>query len=878
MAKLTPMMKQYMEIKEKYKEHILFFRLGDFYEMFFEDALKASRELEIALTGRDCGLEERAPMCGVPYHSADSYIARLIEKGYKVAICEQIEDPSKAKGIVKRDVIRVISPGTVIDPEMLNDELNNYILTIIEDEKGIGIAYCDITTGELNTTQFSGENKYKVLYDEILKINPKEILISNENDYSKKLINDLRKIDNILITEFPRGGFTYKKSVEIIKNHFNIFSLDSIGLSDKRLCIMAIGGILDYVKETQRVSLIHINNINLYSHNQYMLLDKYTRRNLELVETLMGNKKKGSLLWVLDKTCTSMGARTLRKWIEEPLTNVKQINERLDSVEVFYNDIILRDELKELLKKIYDLERLSSKLVYGNINARDLICLKTSIGVLPDIKKKIENVKKGQLNHVYEKIDTLEDVFELLDKSIEKDPPLSIKEGGIIKSSYNSELQRLREIIKNGKQWIIDLEAKERERTGIKSLKIGFNKVFGYYIEITKSNIKNAPEDYIRKQTLANSERYIMPELKEIESSLLGAEEKIADLEYRLFVEIREEILKNVDRILKTAKAIAQLDALLSFAEVSYSQGYIKPTVNSSKSIILKESRHPVVEKVSRDELFVPNDTLLDDEENIFYIITGPNMAGKSTYLRQVALNVLMAQIGCFVPASEAIIGVVDRIFTRVGASDNLAQGQSTFMVEMSELSNILHNATANSLIILDEIGRGTSTYDGLSIAWAVVEYISDRRILGAKTLFATHYHELTELEGKIRGVKNYCISVKEVGEDIVFLRKIIRGGADKSYGIQVAKLAGLPEKVVERSKELLSKLEESDINKERDEIACDSSLTINETTELTKQLNFFENEYNHVIDELRKIEVINLTPIEALNKLYEIVKKVKTL
>jgi len=880
MGKLTPMMKQYIDLKNKYKEYILFFRLGDFYEMFFEDAEIASRELEITLTGRDCGLKERAPMCGVPYHSVEPYIARLINKGYKVAICEQVENPAEAKGIVKREVVRIITPGTVNEPEMLNEKINNYVMTIYEDREGFGIAYGDISTGELRTTEFKGERKVKDLIDEVLKINPKEIVISNEYIIPKEIEEQIIRGSNIIITKHYPKAFKYKNAEGIILRHFKIYSLDSIGLSDSLHSTISSGALLDYIYETQKVPLIHIDNIDIYSYKKFMLIDKFTRKNLELVETIRGKDKKGTLLWVLDKTCTSMGARTLRKWIEEPLVEEEKIISRLDSVELLYNNLFIRDELKELLRDIYDLERLTTKAVYGSINARDLIALKCSLKVLPKIKEILSSNHVGVLSKIYNDIDTLEDVYQLLEESIEEDPPLSIKEGGIIKSSFNKELMALREVLTNGKKWIVELEERERKNTGIKSLKVGYNKVFGYYIEITKSNIKNAPDTYTRKQTLANSERYIMPELKELENKILGAEEKIMKLEYNLFIEIKNNILKNINRILKTAKSISELDVLQSFAEVSVIYGYKKPLINNKKRIMITNGRHPVVERVSDGELFVPNDTILDDTENRFYIITGPNMAGKSTYLRQVALIVLMAQIGCFIPADEGVIGIVDRIFTRVGASDDLFQGQSTFMVEMSELSNILHNATDNSLIILDEIGRGTSTYDGLSIAWAVVEYISDKNILGAKTLFATHYHELTELEGKLQGVKNYCISVKEVGDDIVFLRKIIRGGAEQSFGIEVAKLAGIPEKVIERSKEILWELEKNDINKKiEDEIVITSNsknIMVESNKQNDNQINIFNAPYIEVIEELKKIDILNCTPIDAMNFLNRIVQRIK--
>ncbi len=874
MDNLTPMMKQYMEIKNKYKEHILFFRLGDFYEMFFEDAEIASKELEIVLTGRSCGLDERASMCGVPYHAADVYIARLVEKGYRVAICEQVEDASKAKGIVKREVVRIITPGTITEPEMLNEKINNYILTLFEDNDGIGIAYADITTGEFKTTELLGRISNKNLINEILKINPSEIVIADNYDLPKELDDYVKSYSKTIITKYFFKAFKFRNAQDTLIKHFNIYSLDSFGLSEKKYSTIASGALLDYIYETQKVPLIHIDNIDIYGHENYMIIDKFTRKNLELTETIRGNDKKGSLLWVLDKTCTSMGARMLRKWIEEPLMDKEKIMDRLNSVELLNNNIILRDELKEFLGKVYDLERISSKIVYGTINGRDLIALKNSLQVLPEIKNMLRNNKKGTLEYIFSELDVLDDLYRLLEESIMEEPPLTIKEGGIIKSTFCQELMDLRTIINDGKKWIVELESKERKNTGIKSLKINFNRIFGYYIEITKSNIKNAPDTYIRKQTLANSERYIMPELKELENKILGAEEKITALEYDLFIDIRNKILSNVNRILKTAKVISTLDVLQSFAEISSIYRYNKPLIDQGEEIKIIGGRHPVVERVSGEEIFVPNDTVLDGNKNRFYIITGPNMAGKSTYLRQVALIVLLAQIGCFVPADEAYIGIVDRIFTRVGASDDLFQGQSTFMVEMSELSNILHNATNRSLIILDEIGRGTSTYDGLSIAWSAVEYLSDKSSLGSKTLFATHYHELTELEGKLDGVNNYCISVKEEGDNIVFLRKIIRGGAEQSYGIQVAKLAGVPNKVINRAKEILFQLELNDINrKSSDEENIFIASTVDE-----KLMDIFDYEYSEIIEELKGIDIINATPMEAMNKLYELVKKVNLL
>ncbi len=878
MKKLTPMMKQYTEIKEKYKDYILFFRLGDFYEMFFDDAITASRELEIALTARDCGLKEKAPMCGVPHHSSDAYIARLVDKGFKVAICEQIEDAAVAKGIVKRDVVRIITPGTIIDPSMLNEEANNYIMTYYEGEDGIGIAYADITTGELKTTEFKDKNRYKLVLDEIMKVGPREIVISENFDYENHGLKKLESIYDVLFTNHYSRAFKLKNAEDMIKKHFNIYSTDSFGLRDRRYSILAVGAILDYIYETQKVPLIHIDKIDMYHHNNFMILDKFTRRNLELTETLRGKEKKGSLLWVIDKTCTSMGARALKQWIEEPLIDINKINDRLDSVDLLYSDMLMREELRELLKGMYDLERLSSKIVYGTVNGRDMISLKNSIQVIPLIKSKLDGRVKGELEGIYDQIDELRDIYDLIHRAIEENPPISIKEGGIIKATFNEKLGELRSAITDGKKWLMDLESRERQSTGIKSLKVGFNKIFGYYIDVTKSNIKYVPQSYIRKQTLANSERYIMEELKEIEDKILGAEEKIVKLEYNLFNDIRNRVLGEINRILRTAKAVARLDVLLGFADVSFTYRFNRPSIDNTKRVELVNARHPVVERVAGDEPFVPNDTILDCEENRFSIITGPNMAGKSTYLRQVALNVLLAQIGCFVPAERAVIGVVDRIFTRVGASDDLFQGQSTFMVEMSELSNILNNATQNSLIILDEIGRGTSTYDGLSIAWSVVEYISNSKVLGAKTLFATHYHELTELEGILQGVKNYCISVKEVGDDIVFLRKIIRGGADQSYGIQVAKLAGLPDEVIHRAKSILCELEESDINRKNENVLQEISMTVEKPSFEAKdtQINFFDINSNEIINELKGMDIINMTPMDAMGKLYQLVEKVR--
>lgn len=900
MGKLTPMMQQYFKIKENYQDHILFYRLGDFYEMFFDDAVLASKELEIALTARNCGLEEKAPLCGIPYHAADNYLQKLVSKGYKVAICEQIEDPATAKGIVARDVVRIVTPGTVIDPGMLDDKNNNYVMSYYEEEDSYGIAYADITTGEIKTTSFSKLIDTKKLLDEIYKINPTEI-ITNEHSRQSLPLTVVEEELSASITIFHHGAFKLSNASSELNRIFGVFSTDSLGFDGDHLKIIAAGALLEYIETTQKVELLHFERIDIYAHDNFMVLDKFTRKNLELTETIRGKDKKGSLLWVLDHTTTSMGARMLKKWIEEPLLDRHEIEKRLNSVKVLYDDVMLKDELMDLLDEVYDLERLGAKLVYGNVNCRDLNALKSSLAVIPKVKALLAGNQQGALSNIIDQLDTLEDVTALIARSITDEPPLTIKDGGIIRTEHNAELAELRDAVSNGKQWILDIETRERERTGIKTLKIGFNKVFGYYLDVTRANSALVPEDYIRKQTLANSERYITPELKEIETKVLGAEDKIVDLEYKLFLEIKEAVLKEVGRILKTAKAISGLDVLLSFASVSYKNGYVMPEVKVGSVIDIQEGRHPVVERLTKNEMFVPNDTLLDDVENKFYIITGPNMAGKSTYLRQVALITLMAQIGCFVPADSAKIGIVDRIFTRVGASDDLSQGQSTFMVEMSELANILHNATSNSLIILDEIGRGTSTYDGLSIAWSVVEYISSDAGIGAKTMFATHYHELTEIEGKFKGVRNYSISVKEIGDDIVFLRKIIKGSADQSYGIQVAKLAGVPYPVIERAKAILEKLEYYDINNnisnindlnqpmEKAPAATRAPLEQPVEVPLTPpleqvsepQLNFFQGEAvdpveREVLDQLRAINLMEMTPMDAMNKMYAVINKLK--
>jgi DNA mismatch repair protein MutS len=860
------MMQQYLDIKEKCKDCILFFRLGDFYEMFFEDAEVASRELELVLTGRDCGLDKRAPMCGIPYHSSEGYIARLIDKGYKVAICEQVEDPAVAKGIVKRDIVRIVTPGTLLDSSMLDDKKNNYICCLLVKEDSFAISVCDISTGEFLVT--STKERYIKVIDEMSKYNPSEvILVKNTNDELIKSVTKLIKERFETLISFT--DYSTAESSLLLDN----FHEDAVNLNDLELA--ASSGLYNYIYETQKSSLNHIIRIRKYEIKNFMILDSHTRKNLELTETLRGKSKKGSLLWVLDKTNTSMGSRMLRRWLEEPLINKSEIVRRLESIEELMNNLYVSEDLKEFLRNVYDIERLISKISCGSANARDLISLKESLKYLPDIKSSISACKSDLLSYIYNDFDLLEDVYELIDSSIADNPPLQIKEGGIIKLNFNEEIDKLRLAMSNGKDWIASLEQKEREETGIKSLKISYNRVFGYYIEITKSNLPNVPKDkYIRKQTLANAERFITPELKEMEDVILGAEQKVVDLEYAIFTDIRDKVASQVSRILKIANYISTLDVVLSLSRVSFENNFVKPEVTENGSIEIVEGRHPVVEKVIQG-IFVPNDTLLNTKDDIISIITGPNMAGKSTYMRQVALITLMAQIGCFVPAKSAKISIVDRIFTRIGASDDLSSGQSTFMVEMSEVSGILENATKNSLIILDEVGRGTSTFDGLSIAWSVVDYIS--RSIGAKTLFATHYHELTELEGKLNGVKNYCISVKEHGDDIIFLRRIIRGGADQSYGIQVAKLAGLPEEVVTKAKEILNKLEESDINKnikgniKKDEVAATISIS-----DKNNQISFFDKGDNSIISELKEIDVLSITPLEAMNKLYNLIQRAK--
>lgn len=867
MAEYSPMMQHYLDTKKDYKDSILFYRLGDFYEMFFDDAILASRELELTLTGKECGQEERAPMCGVPFHAAENYIARLISKGYKVAICEQMEDPKQAKGIVKREVIRVVTPGTVIESNLLDEKKNNYIMSVYKSGIYFGIAVCDVSTGDFRATQIKETNNFSAALDEISRYSPAEIVVNNLMYDTTEEIAKIRERFQIYISKQEDNKFS--NNVEELISKYNVVdeSENKIEINDKTLCICAINGLLTYILETQKTNLDHINKIILYNNTKYMCLDINARRNLELTEKLRDKSKKGTLLWVLDKTSTSMGGRRLRRWINDPLLDIEKINKRLNSVKELKDNPILKGDIADLLKKVYDIERLVGKISYGNANARDLISLKNSVKQLPELKKIMSNTESTLLKELYNELDILEDIYNIIDVAIVEEPPISVKEGGIIKKGYNEEIDKLKMATTDGKNWLIQLEANEREKTGIKGLKVGFNKVFGYYIEVTKSNISLVPDRYIRKQTLTNGERYVTEELKKLENELLGAEEKVINLEYNAFCEIREIIEKQLLRIQRTADIVATLDVLNSFAIVAEDMNYCMPIVDNSGIIDIKGGRHPVIEKILPSGEFVDNDTYLDKEDNRFSIITGPNMAGKSTYMRQVALITLMAQCGSFVPATFARLGVVDKIFTRIGASDDLSMGQSTFMVEMMEVATILKEATQNSLVILDEIGRGTSTYDGLSIAWAVAEYMSDKEKCGAKTLFATHYHELIGLEQKIQGVKNYSIAVKEKGEDIIFLRKIVAGGTDESYGVHVAKLAGVPQTVTKRSNEILRTLERKSIlgSKEQEK----------ENKKVAEgQLDMYNYKLAEIAHEIDKIDLNSLTPIDALNTLVKIKDK----
>ena len=868
MAEYSPMMQHYLDMKEKYKDCILFYRLGDFYEMFFDDAINVSKELELTLTGKECGQEERAPMCGIPYHAADSYIAKLIANGHKVAICEQLEDPKFAKGMVKRDVIRVVTPGTVIEANLLEDKKNNYIMSIYKNGIYYGLTSCDVTTGDLRTTEIKETNNFSALLDEISKYSPAELVVNPMMYDCGEEISKIKERFDVYITRLEEKEFTDNYEALMVKYKIVDDEEKPVeDLSKYMLSVAATNALFTYLLDTQKNNLDHINKIIIYSVTKYMSLDINARRNLEITEKLRDKAKKGTLLWVLDKTSTAMGGRLLRRWLNNPLIDVSKINKRLDAVAELKDNIILRGDILDNLKKVYDIERLAGKISYGSANGRDLISLKSSAKQLPEIKKILSQAKSSLLTELYSELDTLDDVYDIIDKTIVDEPPISVKEGGLIKLGYDEEIDKLKTATTDGKNWIINLEAEEREKTGIKGLKVGFNKVFGYYIEVTKSNISLVPDRYIRKQTLTGGERYITEELKNLENQILGAEEKVVNLEYNVFVEVRDKIEAQIERVQKSAGIIATLDCLCSLATVAEDQNYVRPDVDNSGVLDIKDGRHPVIEKILPSGSFVQNDTYLDESENRLAIITGPNMAGKSTYMRQVALITLMAQVGSFVPASYARIGVVDKIFTRVGASDDLSMGQSTFMVEMMEVAQILKEATANSLVILDEIGRGTSTYDGLSIAWAVAEYISDKEKCGAKTLFATHYHELTDLENKLEGVKNYSIAVKEKGEDIIFLRKIVKGGTDESYGVHVAKLAGVPQTVTKRANEILKSIE-------RKNVLNNKKLEKQEKGVADGQLTMFNYKLAEIAHELDKVDVNELTPIEALNTLVKIKEK----
>ena len=874
------MMAKYLETKKEYPDCILFYRLGDFYEMFFEDAKTVSRELELTLTGKECGLEERAPMCGVPYHAVDTYLYKLVSRGYKVAIAEQMEDPKLAKGLVKREVIRVVTPGTITASQALDETRNNYLMGLVCLSGSFGLSVCDITTGEYLVTECSGERE---LLEEINRFSPSEI-ICNEAFYICGIdMDEIRERYHLSLSALEARYFSDEACRRILKEHFHVASVEGLGLTDLNAGVIAAGAVMEYLYETQKCTLDHITAIRRYEKASYMVIDTSTRRNLELLETLREKERRGSLLWVLDKTRTAMGARMMRSFIEQPLIDKEAICDRQNAVEELNMNYISREELREYLNPVYDLERLIGRISYHSANPRDLIAFKNSLAMLPPIRKIMEEFTSPLLKRICGDIDTLEELYALIDASIEEDPPILTREGGIIKTGYHEEADKLRSAKTEGRDWLAELESRERDKTGIRNLKIKFNKVFGYYFEVTNSFKDQVPDYFIRKQTLVNAERYTTEELKKLEDIILGAEDRLCSLEYDLFCQIRDQIGAQVARIQKTARAIAGIDVFCSLSLVATRNNYVKPGLNDKGLIHIRNGRHPVVELMLKDDQFVANDTLLDNHKNRIAIITGPNMAGKSTYMRQTALIVLMAQIGSFVPADEAEIGICDRIFTRVGASDDLASGQSTFMVEMTEVANILRGATRSSLVILDEIGRGTSTFDGLSIAWAVVEHISNPRLLGAKTLFATHYHELTELEGTMAGVNNYCIAVKEQGDSIVFLRKIIRGGADKSYGIQVARLAGIPESVIRRAKELVEELSTADISVKAREIARQNTNVIQhkpvprpDEVDLNQMTLFDTAKNEDIIAELEKLDINMLTPVEALNVLSTLQSRVK--
>ncbi|HCM92567.1 MAG TPA: DNA mismatch repair protein MutS [Lachnospiraceae bacterium] len=875
MSELSPMMQKYLETKEEYSDCILFYRLGDFYEMFFEDAKIVSKELELTLTGKQCGLPERAPMCGVPYHAVEGFLNKLISKGYKVAICEQVEDPKLAKGLVKREVTRIVTPGTNLDMQALDDTRNNYLMCIAYIADRYGISVCDVTTGQFMSTEV---DSVRNLLDEIYKYSPAEIVCNDSFLVSGVDVEDIKYRLSVSVYPLEAWYFDDELCIRKIRDHFKVESAGCFGFSDSDCSLISAGALLQYLYETQKNSLAQIGTIKTYDVSEYMILDSATRRNLELTETMRDKQKKGSLLSVLDRTRTAMGGRALRSMLEQPLIRRNEINKRLDAVEALLKNAITREELREYLNPVYDLERLMSRVVYKSANPRDLIAMAGSLKMLKPIKQQLSDFKSGLLNELFTDLDTLEDLYALISSSISEDAPMQIKEGGIIREGYNETVDSLRKAKSEGKSWLAALEAKDRERTGIKNLKVKYNRVFGYYFEVTNSFKSMVPDDYIRKQTLTNAERYTTNELKELEDKILNSEEKLFSLEYDLFCEIRDTLSDNIDRIQKSARVIAYLDAIASLSYVAEKNNYCRPSINEKGVIDIEKGRHPVVEKMLSSDMFISNDTHLDNKNDRISIITGPNMAGKSTYMRQTALIVLMAQIGSYVPAKSANIGIVDRIFTRVGASDDLASGQSTFMVEMAEVANILRNASPNSLLILDEIGRGTSTFDGLSIAWAVVEYIANPKLLGAKTLFATHYHELTELEGKLNSVNNYCIAVKEQGDNIVFLRKIVKGGADKSYGIQVAKLAGVPDQVIDRAKEIVEELAQNDITVNVSAIGDKGENRKNvkrlDDVDLNQMSLFDTVTDDDIINELKEIDLNNITPMEALNTLSKLQNK----
>ncbi len=871
---ISPMMQHYLSTKEEYKDCILFYRLGDFYEMFFDDAITVSRELELTLTGKDCGLEERAPMCGVPYHAADTYLNRLVDKGYKVAVAEQMEDPKLAKGLVKREVIRVVTPGTNISETALDETRNNYLMSIVYIDKGFGIAAADVSTGDFMVTEV---DSLGALQDEIFRYVPSEIICNDALYISGMDIDSLKTRMNLSVSALENSAFDDRKCREILARHFRVASADSLGLSLYPAGMVAAGALIIYLQDTIKGDLAQMTAIHPYNAGGFMLIDTFTQRNLELLETMREKQKRGSLLWVLDHTKTAMGARLLRCWIEQPLLRKKEILKRQEAVEELFDDMISREELREYLNPVYDLERLIGRIAFRSASPRDLIALKSSLQMLPAIAQAAGAFSSGLMKELCGNLDQLTDIADLIERSINDDPPILVREGGIIKEGYNEEVDRLRKAKTEGKSWLAGLEAEERERTGIKNLKIRYNKVFGYFFEVTNSFLNMVPDDFIRRQTLTGSERFTTARLKEMEETILGAEDRLSTLEYNLFTEVRDLVGAETSRVQATAKAVAAIDVLLSLAHAAYKNRYVRPDINEKGIIEISAGRHPVVELMQKNELFVSNDTMLDTHDNRMAIITGPNMAGKSTYMRQVALIVLMAQIGSFVPANSANIGICDRIFTRVGASDDLASGQSTFMVEMNEVANILRNATKKSLLILDEIGRGTSTFDGMAIAWAVVEYISNTKNLGARTLFATHYHEMTELEGALPGVKNYCIAVREQGDTIIFLRKIIRGGADKSYGIQVARLAGVPEAVLLRATELVEELTDEEITLKARQIAetsgRDRKKPVRRPDDVDRcQLSLFETaKDDDFIKEIKEMDLGNMTPLDALNTLYRI-------